>query len=117
MSVHTWAPSDQIISGSSSEVINDMEITLTTKGKPLLISWAFSCISSGGSPQILLYVDGEQKLQFLDSIGVNHINSYTYVLTDISAGEHTFQLKANKGNASNITINAYTEKTFTITEI
>lgn len=109
--------SDQVISGDGWYIVDDMSISLQTKGKPILVSYSMAISNSSGSPTFGIFVDGVAKYTVIDSPASIHNTCYTTILTDIEAGTHTIDIRANRNNASSVTIVAYVTKNLVATEL
>ena len=106
---------EKTISGSPEDLAT---VTLTTTGKPLLVSFTVPAKGSGnGSPQFLIYVDNTQKINYVYSYSANHIVSFTTILTDVTAGSHTIKLKGSKGNDTALVISSFITINLAVAEL
>lgn len=116
-SVVKYLVSSQTISTTTYTQIGEAVITLNTTGGDIFISFGLCCSNPGGSPRIGVLVDDEEKFGITDSLTAEHIESRSTLLRNIPAGSHTFKLAAHKGNATSITIPAYTSYHLSVFEI
>lgn len=116
-SVVKYLVSSQTISVATYTQVGEATITLNTTGGDIFISFGLCCSNPGGSPRIGILVDDEEKFGITDSLTAEHIESRSTLLRNIPAGSHTFKLAAHKGNATSITIPAYTSYHLSVFEI
>lgn len=84
-------------------------------GKVLMIG-SLALRHSGGTPQIQFLVDGSNFGGFFAS-RQDEFYSFSIVATGLSKGNHNFTLRISQGNASGVTVCAYTASELTVVEI
>lgn len=114
------ATSPQNITGTTKTYINDMEITIKTTGKPLLITYNFPAISNTSTAKVFIDIDGSTGSTRSSTISSTTRTNYSasVIRTNLSAGTHTIKIAITGENStSDISILAWLNKSLTAFEI
>ena len=115
---NNWDKSQDINGNNQTPVIiSGMSTTITTRGRALLVSFTLPLYHSGGTCWIRILVDGVKKYEYGYSLNGTTICSYTTIINNLSAGNHTVSVAIIRNNVATLKVVDYTSRNFTVTEI
>lgn len=113
-----WEKSQNIDGNNQTPItITGMSTTIKTRGRSLLVSFTLPLYHSGGTCFIRILIDGTEKYKYGYSLNGTTICSYTTVINNVLAGNHTVSVNIVRNNVTTLKVVDYTSKNFTVTEI
>lgn len=118
--VYKYNTTNQTIESTTDTNITGMSTTINTYGGDIFVCASLNLTQSNNVCTVTIYVDNtaKGKLIELSSASGRQQAFGMIILTDISAGSHTFTLKAKVQNSGNVaTFHSYSSQQFTIVEL